>query len=60
MNTYTLMLIYTYFNKCDYYLRGTVPDSTKEFVLSTVTAATPSNTATPFITSSGNALSKAM
>ena len=60
MNTYTLMLIYTYFNKCDYYLRGTVPDSTKEFVLSTVTAATPSNIATPFFTSSGNALSKAM
>ena len=60
MNTYTLMLIYTYFNKCDYYLRGTVPDSTKEFVLSTVTGATPSNIATPFFTSSGNALSKAM
>ena len=60
MNSYTLMLIYTYFNKCDYYLRGTVPDSTKEFVLSTVTAATPSNIATPFFTLSGNASAKAM
>ena len=60
MNTYTLMLIYTYFNKCDCYLRGTIPDNTKEFVLSAVTVATPSNTTTPFFTSSGNALFKAM